>query len=145
MEGLKNFLGCRTRSANIGNDPGIPGHVVHPRGGWVCKIEQAQCEIQGKPLFKETSRMLSRGGKQVASNASFAKALPRWPCNAVSLHSAQSAPGHCVSLCRPADGPVTFLAVVLTLCSCSWPDLAGPVGQAILITSTTLPVSRPNV
>ena len=59
-------------SAKTGNGPGKAGHAVHPCGGWVCKMEQAQCEIQGKPLFKGNKRMLSRRGRQVSPDANFA-------------------------------------------------------------------------
>lgn len=63
------------------NVSGKPGHV-HAHGDYVCRLELTPCETQGKPLFKETSRMLCRGGKQVAPNASFAKALPQPSCPA---------------------------------------------------------------
>lgn len=51
---------------------------------------QAQCEIQGKPLFKGSESMLSRRGRQASPEANFAKALYRQPCGARGLHSAWS-------------------------------------------------------
>lgn len=88
--------------------------------------------------------MLCRGGKQVAPNASCPPSA-LMSCTAVSLHSLQSASSPLGTPVGLSDRPVTFLAAVLMPFPYSWPDSAGSGGQAIVITSTPLPMSRPDV
>lgn len=106
----------------------------------MCRSEQSWCETQGKPLFKGAQGCCPvEAGRWLRMPASQKRARPRWHGLArLSPHSAPSAQPAVVPVGLP-DGPATLPAVVLMPCSCSWPDLAGPVGYAIFVTSAPLP------
>lgn len=56
-----------TSSAETGNVPGKSGHIIHPRGGWVCK-DRASAACSPRPTWREAVRYSQEGGAQRPSH-----------------------------------------------------------------------------